>query len=113
MREYCQSAVDMYLQIVGDKPLKKLATPYPDSGLNANDWEISGHLGEMSASILMKILWLARLSRPDLAHAVTKLASGITCWSVNNDKMLYRLVCYMNCTVDVGLVLCQGFGGNG
>ena len=58
MREYCQSAVDMYLQIVGGKPLKKVATPYLDSELNASDWEITGNLGERSASILMKIYGL-------------------------------------------------------
>ena len=72
----------MYLQIVGDKPLKKVTTPYLDSELNANDWEIIGNLGERFGFILMKISWLARLSRQDLAHAVTKLASGITRWSV-------------------------------
>ena len=53
MREYCPSAVDMYLHIVGDKPLKKVATAYLDSELIANDWEITGNLGERSASILV------------------------------------------------------------
>ena len=104
MREYCVSAVGLYLKVAGDKPLKSVATPYLDSELNVSDWEARGELGEKSASILMKILWLARLSRPDLSHGVTKLASGIMRWSINHDKMLYRLVSYMNSTLDFGVL---------
>ena len=104
MENYCESAVELYLQAVGSKPLKNVSTPYlTDSELNVNDWEASGTLEEKSASILMKMLWLARLSRPDLSHAVTRLASGITRWSVNHDKLLYRLACYMNTTSQYGV----------
>ena len=104
MEKYCRSAVDLYLQHVGAVALKSVSTPYlSDSELNGNDWESQGFLGEKSASILMKILWLARLSRPDLSHGVTKLASGISRWSVNHDKMLHRLVSYMNATADYGV----------
>ena len=104
MEKYCRSAVDLYLQHVGAVALKSVSTPYlSDSELNVNDWESQGFLGEKSASILMKILWLARLSRPDLSHGVTKLASGISRWSVNHDKMLHRLVSYMNATADYGV----------
>ena len=63
MKEYCLSAVDLYLKLVGDRPLKPVSTPYLDAELNASDWETRGGLGERSASILMKILWLARLLR--------------------------------------------------
>ena len=104
MAEYCRSAVELYLQATGGKPLKCVATPYlSDSELNVNDWESQGGLAEKSASILMKILWLARLSRPDLSHGVTKLASGITRWSLNHDKMLHRLVSYMHATEEYGM----------
>ena len=41
--------------------------------------------------------------QPDLSHGVTKLASGISRWSVNHDKMLHRLVAYMNATADFGV----------
>lgn len=104
MAEYCRSAVELYLQAVGHNQLKHVHTPYlNESELNASDWEAKGSLGERSASILMKILWLARLSRPDLSHGVTKLASGITRWSINHDKMLHRLVAYMNGTIEYGV----------
>ena len=42
--------------------------------------------------------------RPDLSHAVTKLASGITRWSTNHDKMLYRPVCYLSTATDFGVL---------
>ena len=103
MREYCKSALDLYLQAVGNHPLKTVSTPYLNEiDLNVCDWDAKGFLGEKSASILMKILWLPLFSRPDLCHSVTKLASGITKWSINHDKMLYRLVCYMQGTLDFG-----------
>ena len=41
-----------------------------------------------------------------MCHSVTKLASGITKWSINHDKLLYRLVCYMQTTLEFG-VLCS------
>ena len=51
---------------------------------------------EGSASkILMKLLWLARLSRPDLMKGISDLTRRVTCWSRADDKRLYRLVCYL------------------
>ena len=103
MKDYCVSAIELYLQHVGNVALKSVATPYlSDAELNVSDWESKGALGERSASILMKVLWLARLSRPDLSHAVTKLASGITRWTVNHDKLLHRMMCYMQSAVEFG-----------
>ena len=43
----------------------------------------------------MKVLWLARLSRPDLLVAVSMLASHVCCWSVNDDRRVARLVGYL------------------
>ena len=48
----------------------------------------------------MKHLWLGRLARPDLMKAITDLSSHLTKWSRNDDKRLYRLVCYLNSTVE-------------
>ena len=104
MPNYCQQSVDLYTHASGCAVLKKVSTPFlNESELNANDWEVSGALGDKSASVVMKMLWLARLSRPDVSHAVTRLASGITRWSINHDKMLYRLACYLNSTIEYGV----------
>ena len=52
-------------------------------------------LAREACSVLMKSLWAARLSRPDLTKAITALASKVSKWTKNHDRMLYRLMCYM------------------
>ena len=52
----------------------------------------------------MKVLWVARLARPDLMKATTDLASAVSKWSANDDKKAYRLICYMHHTADLQLV---------
>ena len=44
----------------------------------------------------MKLLWLARLSRPDILVAVTLPAAKVTTWSTNDDRMVARLVGYVS-----------------
>ena len=43
----------------------------------------------------MKAYWLARLSRPDLLHSLNELSKRITKWSLNDDRRLYRVFCYL------------------
>ena len=52
----------------------------------------------------MKNLWLGRLSRPDIQKPIGDLASHLTTWSRNDDKRVYRLICYLNSTKDHRLV---------
>ena len=56
-----------------------------------------------AASVLMKILYLARCIRFDLLHPACMLAREITRWTVACDKRLHRLVSYMNTTKDLSL----------
>lgn len=51
----------------------------------------------------MKLLWLARLSRPDISYAISSLAGNISRWSRNHDLMLCRLLGYVKATVDYGV----------
>ena len=41
----------------------------------------------------MKLLWLARLARPDLMKGICDWTRRVICWSRADDKRLYRLVC--------------------
>jgi hypothetical protein len=48
----------------------------------------------------MKILYAARMARYDLLRATCFLATRITKWDASCDKMLHRLVCYINSSLD-------------
>jgi hypothetical protein len=104
VQEYAQSSVDLYLSLPGSKPLRKASTPFlPEGALLASDDDSKGELAPVACKILMKLLWLARLSRPDLIKPIGDLARDVQKWSVNNDKALYRLVCYVQSTLEYRL----------
>ena len=48
----------------------------------------------------MKILYAARMARHDLLRACNFLATKVTKWDKHCDKMLHRLVSYINSTLD-------------
>jgi len=53
----------------------------------------------------MKLLWVTRLCRPDLAYSICLLAGQVTKWSRNCDKQLLRLISYLNSTKNLCLHL--------
>ena len=107
VRDYCREAIDMYKDICGPKTvLRQVGTPYVSEGiLTTADYEVTGQIATKASSVLMKLLWLCRLARPDLAFAISQLATQVTRWSRNCDKMLFRLVSYLWSTVDLCLTV--------
>jgi hypothetical protein len=57
-----------------------------------------GALQPIAASILMKILYAARMARFDLLRATCRLACYITKWTEECDKRLLRLIRYIHCS---------------
>ena len=49
----------------------------------------------------MKILYAARMARFDLLRATCRLACHITKWTEECDRRLYRLVCYINSSLNI------------
>ena len=43
----------------------------------------------------MKLLWLARLARPDILKAINDLSTKVQQWNRNCDRRLHRLVSYV------------------
>jgi hypothetical protein len=76
--------------------LTRVATPWLD--LKVSSAPTEGVLGVASASVLMKILWMARVARPELSKVVTHLAADISRWTREHDLCLRRLVSYISTT---------------
>ena len=102
MSAYAEQSVELYCKLSGVTSLRKASTPFCAEGsLTLSDDEEHGELSPHACAILMKLLWLGRLARPDIIKAISDLASHIQSWSRNDDKQLYRLICYVNSTKDL------------
>ena len=104
MSGHVVASVDRYLELSGKNrnSLKPVSTPcIDDHQLDPADDLVRGELKEESAKIVLKALYVARINRTDLLWAVNSLAREVTRWSVNCDKRLHRLICYMHFSVDM------------
>ena len=54
--------------------------------------------------MLMKVLYGARMARYDLLRAVAYLATCITKWTEQCNQDLFRMICYINSTVELSQV---------
>ena len=99
MGDYCRDAVTLYREITGITKLKKVPTPFlPEGALPESGDDQQGELSSSACKILMKALWLARLSRPDCSKAIGDLATHVQKWSKNDDRKVHRLICYLDST---------------
>ena len=79
--DFARQCIDLYEALSG-KAAKQYQTPHVDPGsLVVSDDVPRGELSASAARMVMKLLWLARLSRPDVLVAVTLLAVKVTTWS--------------------------------
>ena len=103
MADYAMSAFKLYEDQFG-QVLRTYETPFvSEAVLTPDGYEKPGQLASNAAQLLMKLLWLARLSRPDISYAITILAGVISKWTLNHDIMLYRLLGYVKHTFQMGL----------
>ena len=57
-----------------------------------------GHLAPHAASVLMKLLYGARIARFDLLRQVNRLARNVHRWTDSDDRGLRHLMCYVHHT---------------
>ena len=91
--------MDSYLTFIkkGIYTLKPAKTPFLDeSKVENSSANEEGLLAPIACKVLMKLLYGARLARFDLLRPIAALASKITKWDTVCDRMLHRLVCYIN-----------------
>lgn len=78
MTEFIDNACSMYEELGGRK-LKPASSPYvPAGSLTDDDWDNRGSLSKEASRVVMKILWGARLSRPDLMKGIADLTRRLT-----------------------------------
>ena len=65
--------------------------------------EAPGAQASTASSHLMKVLFAARLCRPDLLVGITRLASKVSCWQQCHDRALRRMFCYIYHHADMEL----------
>ncbi len=73
-------------------------TPSTFSEAKEEDDGSRGQLADAAASVLMKILYAARMARSDLLRPVQGLAKSFTKWKPRHDQELYKLGCYIHIT---------------
>ena len=104
MREFLLDAVARYLEETGEKSLSVARTPYFPENFSPKGGEEPGIHAKTCSSHLMKLLFAARLARPDLVVAITRLASKVTSWNKSHDRALRRLMQYAQHAADLELV---------
>ena len=97
---FAKQCVELYEQLSGKKA-RHFRTPHCDGGtLVESDNECVGQLAASSAKLVMKLMWLGRISHPDSMVAINTLARHITRGSANDDKRAAPLVGYIAATID-------------
>ena len=114
MSSFLESCVDAYCELAKVKKdqLPTAATPFAEAGIarpTLDDKESPGRLQPIPSKVLMKILFAARMARPDLLRATQSLASRVIKWSVECDIALHRLVSYVHSFTKVCM---EGFVGD-
>ena len=110
MSEFLQDCVRVYKKLTGVSKLRKAPTPfYSDSihaasgGDDAEKYEGKPLTGNAS-KVLMKVLYAARMARFDLLRPVGYLASMVTKWDSDCDRKLYRMMCYIESSLELRMV---------
>ena len=101
MQGHAEKCVEKYLELsnltIAD--LKPVGTPSIDDHLiAANESEEKGKLAPVCSRIVLKVLFFARISRPDLLQSVNTLARAVTKWTAACDRRLLRLISYIHST---------------
>ena len=86
---------------ISEESLKPVPLALPESSMQDEEAEKQGELHRDAAKALMRLLWLSRLSRPDLSFIIGRLASNVSRWSKWDDRQLHRVVSYLKHTISL------------
>ena len=106
VRYFLLDAAGKFRIETGAERLATVRTPYLDEDFTAKGTEGPGVFAGSASSHLMNVLFAARLCRPDLLVAITRLASKVWAWQLCHDRALRRLFQYIAHRADLELVGC-------
>ena len=86
------------------KPAARLHTIREDEGAPSAGHAAVGELNRAAASVIMTVMFAARWARADLLRAIGFLASNLHEWGETQDRRLFRLMCYINNTLQLRLI---------
>ena len=78
----------------------KISSPCLDDHRFKKQLEQIGELSEVCCQIVLKCMYLARISRPDVLWSVNKLARPVTQWTRACDRRSARLISHIHHTSD-------------
>ena len=103
MAEFISDAVQCYMDEIGVQRLPAVRSPYLDEDFVPKGQDDPGTMAKTASSHLMKLLFAARLCRPDLLVAITRLAAKVSCWQRCHDRHLHRMFQYLAHSADMEL----------
>jgi hypothetical protein len=105
MVPYTIEVIKRYTQVPGAPPLKPTLSPLVtmDNQTMSKLMNEKGIFESTAASIAMSALYLARMTRPDILAAVTRISTEFCKWSAYSDRLLTRLISYLKETQDAVL----------
>jgi hypothetical protein len=95
MREFLVDAAAKFKVELGVTHLTPARSPHLEEDFVPQDMDTPGKHAATASSHLMKLLFAARLCRPDILVAITRLASKVSTWGTCHDRALMRLFQYI------------------
>ena len=106
---HAKKCVERYCELANKttQQLYKLSTPcIDDHHFKEEEMKSVGELSTVCSQIVLKFLYLARISTPDILWSVNKLARAVTKWTKACDKRLARLISYIHHTSEYQQYFC-------
>ena len=101
MHGHAEKCVDKYLELTGstESVLKPVSTPSLLSHLiHADEFKVKGKLADNCTRVVLKILFFAHISRPDVLGVCNQLSREVSRWTAACDRQLHRLISYIHFT---------------
>ena len=93
MKSYVRDCLASYHELTTTSgPLRGTPTPFLTE--ESTGTEPPGQHGNIARCVLAKMLYCARLARPDWMFAINLLTRKLTVWDIYCDKAFNRLMCY-------------------